>query len=179
MVVQITPIAISNIGWRTYIIFATLNFSFLPIIYLFFPETKGLELEDVDMLFADTESVQMSIRAQRGRVRIDEDSEIGDSGIRSPEPFYSTSPNRGTNRIHPYLSAEDDESPDSNRYSVTPQVTWYTETDEDHPTHMGHYIEEDDAPYPNRFNATSHPSRYNQTRPLDAPTVSDRMPHAR
>lgn len=59
MVVQITPIAIDNIGWRTYIIFAVLNATWVPIIYLFFPETKGLELEDVDRLFSgDQDSVQ-------------------------------------------------------------------------------------------------------------------------
>jgi hypothetical protein len=52
MIVQITPIAIDNIGWKTYIIFAVLNATWVPIIYLFFPETKGLELEDVDRLFA-------------------------------------------------------------------------------------------------------------------------------
>lgn len=52
MVVQITPISISSIGWRTYIIFAVLNAAWVPVIYLFFPETKGLELEDVDRLFA-------------------------------------------------------------------------------------------------------------------------------
>lgn len=28
-----------------------LNATWVPIIYLFFPETKGLELEDVDRLF--------------------------------------------------------------------------------------------------------------------------------
>lgn len=41
MIVQITPPAISNIGWRTYIIFAVLNSVWVPIIYFFFPETKG------------------------------------------------------------------------------------------------------------------------------------------
>ncbi|EMT63261.1 general substrate transporter [Fusarium oxysporum II5] len=51
MIVQITPISIDNIGWRTYIIFAVLNSLWVPIIFLFFPETKGLELEDVDHLF--------------------------------------------------------------------------------------------------------------------------------
>ncbi|KAG5768390.1 hypothetical protein H9Q72_004083 [Fusarium xylarioides] len=51
MIVQITPISIENIGWRTYIIFAVLNSLWVPIIFLFFPETKGLELEDVDHLF--------------------------------------------------------------------------------------------------------------------------------
>jgi hypothetical protein len=52
IIVQITPAAINNIGWRTYIIFAVLNALWVPIIYLFFPETKGLELEDVDRLFS-------------------------------------------------------------------------------------------------------------------------------
>ena len=52
MIVQITPIAITNIGWKTYIIFAVLNALWVPIIYIFFPETKGLQLEAVDRLFA-------------------------------------------------------------------------------------------------------------------------------
>ncbi|KAK2051733.1 general substrate transporter [Colletotrichum caudatum] len=52
MIVQVTPISIASIGWRTYIIFAVLNATWVPIIYLFFPETKGLELEDVDRLFS-------------------------------------------------------------------------------------------------------------------------------
>ena len=52
IIVQITPHAISNIGWKTYIIFAVLNALWVPIIFVFFPETKGLELEDVDRLFS-------------------------------------------------------------------------------------------------------------------------------
>ncbi|GKT71845.1 sugar transporter stl1 [Colletotrichum tofieldiae] len=43
------------IGWKTYIIFAVLNATWVPIIYFFFPETKGLELEDVDRLFSGEE----------------------------------------------------------------------------------------------------------------------------
>lgn len=55
IIVQITPPAISNIGWRTYVIFAILNATWVPIIYFFFPETKGMELEDVDRLFSGDE----------------------------------------------------------------------------------------------------------------------------
>jgi sugar porter (SP) family MFS transporter len=51
VIVQITPPAIANIGWRVFIIFAILNALFIPIIYLFFPETMGLELEDIDHIF--------------------------------------------------------------------------------------------------------------------------------
>ncbi|KAF4334422.1 sugar transporter STL1 [Fusarium beomiforme] len=57
MIVQITPISIDNIGWRTYIIFAILNALWVPLIFLFFPETKGLELEDVDHLFGGEDIV--------------------------------------------------------------------------------------------------------------------------
>ncbi|OGE50019.1 hypothetical protein PENARI_c018G03100 [Penicillium arizonense] len=51
IVVQVTPTAIDNIGWRTFIIFACFCFAWIPMVYFFFPETKGLELEDVDHLF--------------------------------------------------------------------------------------------------------------------------------
>ncbi|PFH58077.1 hypothetical protein XA68_14196 [Ophiocordyceps unilateralis] len=54
LIVQMTPIAIENIGWRTYIIFAVFNAIWVPIIFFCFPETKGLELEEVDRLFADS-----------------------------------------------------------------------------------------------------------------------------
>ncbi|KAM0482237.1 hypothetical protein ACHAP7_004467 [Fusarium lateritium] len=58
MIVQITPISIENIGWRTYIIFAVLNAFWVPLIFLFFPETKGLELEDVDHLFGGEDIIR-------------------------------------------------------------------------------------------------------------------------
>ncbi|SMQ52101.1 unnamed protein product [Zymoseptoria tritici ST99CH_3D7] len=57
-IVYITPPAIRNIKYRTYIIFAVLNALWVPIIYFFFPETKGLALEDVDRLFAKDDQVR-------------------------------------------------------------------------------------------------------------------------
>lgn len=50
-VVQITPPAIRNIGYKTYIIFAVFNFVNAYIIWAFYPETAGLTLESVDELF--------------------------------------------------------------------------------------------------------------------------------
>ncbi|CAK4033168.1 related to sugar transporter [Lecanosticta acicola] len=69
MIVYITPPAIRNIGYRTYIIFAVLNATWVPIIYLFYPETKGLALEDVDRLFAKTDEAhrQMSGIIDQGK----------------------------------------------------------------------------------------------------------------
>lgn len=35
---MITPVAIANIGYKKYVIFALINAMFLPIVFLFFPE---------------------------------------------------------------------------------------------------------------------------------------------
>lgn len=50
-VVQLTPPALRNIGYKTYIIFAVLNFVNAYIVWAFYPETAGLTLESVDDLF--------------------------------------------------------------------------------------------------------------------------------
>ncbi|KAJ7194968.1 general substrate transporter [Mycena pura] len=50
-VVQMTPPAIANISWRVFIIFAIFNACWVPLVYVFFPETKGLELEAIDAIF--------------------------------------------------------------------------------------------------------------------------------
>ncbi|KAG9093531.1 hypothetical protein FS749_014232 [Ceratobasidium sp. UAMH 11750] len=50
-VVEMTPPAIAHIGWKVFIIFAVLNACWVPIVYVFFPETANLSLEDIDHLF--------------------------------------------------------------------------------------------------------------------------------
>lgn len=52
VVVMVTPIMISNIGWATYLVFAIINACFLPVIFLFYPETQGRSLEEIDIIFA-------------------------------------------------------------------------------------------------------------------------------
>ena len=44
-------LAIGNIGWRFYIIFAVLNLTWTPFIWYFYVETAGLSFEEVDSMF--------------------------------------------------------------------------------------------------------------------------------
>ncbi|MCJ1381335.1 hypothetical protein MMC17_004445 [Xylographa soralifera] len=52
LVVEITPPALANIGYRTYIIFAVLNLANAAIVWCFYPETAGQTLESIDRMFA-------------------------------------------------------------------------------------------------------------------------------
>lgn len=52
IVVMTIPPSFANIGWKTYIIYAVLNASAIPIIYFFLVETKGRSLEELDVIFA-------------------------------------------------------------------------------------------------------------------------------
>jgi sugar porter (SP) family MFS transporter len=53
MMVEITPIALGNIGYKFYIILAVFNAVDAVIVYFLFPETKGLTLEEIDFQFAE------------------------------------------------------------------------------------------------------------------------------
>ncbi|MCJ1405970.1 hypothetical protein MMC19_000035 [Ptychographa xylographoides] len=53
MVVEITPIGIQTLGWRFYIIWIIFNAAFVPIVYIFYPETADRSLEDIDRLYRE------------------------------------------------------------------------------------------------------------------------------
>jgi hypothetical protein len=57
MVVQVTPPGIANLGWKFWIIWACICFSFIPVTYLFYPETANRTLEDIDRFFESQPSL--------------------------------------------------------------------------------------------------------------------------
>lgn len=52
LISEVTPIAVTNIGFYYYIVFAVVCAASVPIVYLFYPETAGRTLEEIDTLFA-------------------------------------------------------------------------------------------------------------------------------
>ncbi|KAL4808574.1 general substrate transporter [Aspergillus unguis] len=57
LLAQITPVGFATIGHWYYVIFAVMNAIIIPCVYMFFPETKGCSLEDIDEIFAQSQSI--------------------------------------------------------------------------------------------------------------------------
>lgn len=51
MITQITPRAVNNIGWKTFIMFGVFCLAAGTFVLIFAKETKGRSLEDMDVLF--------------------------------------------------------------------------------------------------------------------------------
>ncbi|KAG6862033.1 hypothetical protein C0995_008221 [Termitomyces sp. Mi166 len=53
MIGQVAPIGMDRVGWKFYMLFVALNLVDMIIIAVFFPETKGKTLEDMNEVFGD------------------------------------------------------------------------------------------------------------------------------
>jgi hypothetical protein len=53
MIVEITPIALTNIKYKFYVILAIFNICIAAIVFFFFPETNQMSLEEIDFYFAE------------------------------------------------------------------------------------------------------------------------------
>jgi MFS family permease len=62
VVAMIAPVLFEYITFWTYILFAFMNVLFIPMVYFWFPETKGLSLEQVEILFA-VDDIKNDIRS--------------------------------------------------------------------------------------------------------------------
>jgi len=48
---QITPHAVANLGWRTFLMFAIFNFANIFYVWFFVRETNGKSLEEMEVVF--------------------------------------------------------------------------------------------------------------------------------
>lgn len=83
MMVEITPIALGNIGYKFYIILAVFNAVDAFIVYFCFPETKGLTLEEIDFQFAE----RYGGAEPKGQepTSVSEKREVGDTSVQRLE----------------------------------------------------------------------------------------------
>jgi len=69
VIVMITPVIISKLQWKAYLIFMCTNLAFVPLVYFCYPETANLTLEEIDHLFTQpgksSVKVAREIRKQR------------------------------------------------------------------------------------------------------------------
>ncbi|KAI8932244.1 hypothetical protein NX059_011123 [Plenodomus lindquistii] len=56
---QTSPLALEALTWKYALIFIGCNGAVLPIVYFFFPETKGLTLEGINAVFGETVELRL------------------------------------------------------------------------------------------------------------------------
>lgn len=64
---MITPVAIDTIGWKFYIVFACIGACIPLSVYLFYPETMGRNLEEIDLMFKDSPSIWATVKFANSR----------------------------------------------------------------------------------------------------------------
>lgn len=74
VIARSVPYMISNISYGTYFVFAACTTLSIPFVWLVIPETKGLKLEEVDVLF----NGRGLVPRRRGRSKTDD---VGDNKV--------------------------------------------------------------------------------------------------
>ncbi|KAJ5643313.1 uncharacterized protein N7484_005820 [Penicillium longicatenatum] len=65
MVAEVTPVARDNIGWKYDIVYAATSTAGCVLIYLFYPETRGRSLEEIDEIFRQSKSIWDPVRVAK------------------------------------------------------------------------------------------------------------------
>lgn len=78
-----TPLGFTALGWKYYLIWGASAASILPVVYIFYPETTDLSIEEIDHVFIDSTGVlatprlaeirRKEARGRRGVVPLVED----------------------------------------------------------------------------------------------------------
>ena len=83
VVVTITPVILSDLQWKAFLIFMCTNLAFVPLVYFCYPETANFTLEEIDSLFTvkgrSATSVARQLRKE-GKVGLEKQDESTGSG---------------------------------------------------------------------------------------------------
>ncbi|KAF5365805.1 hypothetical protein D9757_012667 [Collybiopsis confluens] len=91
IVVQITPTGIQNLGWKFYLIWMSFNIVFIPVVWVFYPETANRHLEDIDRLYRENPDMVVVLKHKeayqmaRPQQLIDAKLELSEKAEHSPE----------------------------------------------------------------------------------------------
>lgn len=69
LVAEITPAAMTNLGWRYYIVYACISGFAFVVFYVFYPETKGRTLEEIDEIFIRSKTMFDPVRVEKNLPR--------------------------------------------------------------------------------------------------------------
>ncbi|GFZ43842.1 hypothetical protein JCM24511_01562 [Saitozyma sp. JCM 24511] len=84
-----TPFGFNSLGWKYYLIWASLSASIVPVVWLLYPETTGLSMEEVDKVFVETAS---PLTARRDAVRAGAGAGVGAAKRRAMTAPMSSGP---------------------------------------------------------------------------------------
>lgn len=72
ILLQTAPIGIEQVGWKYYLVIIAWCIVFIPIVYLYFPETARLSLEEISARFGDDVAVHVNDVSEAQRKELDE-----------------------------------------------------------------------------------------------------------
>ena len=101
-VVFVTPLGIARLGSHFYTIWTVLNGLMVPILYLFYPETAGRSLEDIDGMFEEHPTVWVFTRKSMTDRKLSTPNGSQDSGDDVPNSLggeHSSTPPRNASGI--------------------------------------------------------------------------------
>ncbi|KAH8817107.1 general substrate transporter [Xylogone sp. PMI_703] len=74
---EISPVAFATLGSKYFILYAAIDLCvFLPVIYFFFPETQGLLLEDIDIIFRTAKNPLHVVKVARTMNKLTEPNDL-------------------------------------------------------------------------------------------------------
>jgi hypothetical protein len=72
ILLQTAPIGMNNVGWKYYLVIIVWCIFFIPIVYLYFPETAKLSLEEIGARFGDDVAVHVTDASESQRKELDD-----------------------------------------------------------------------------------------------------------